>query len=130
MKTKFPWNNKMKQNAASSTPLFWFVLLLILLTLIRAFPALAFQNKGNENTEQLIVTMKEKLILSQDQASQIRSISKEDVESRSEIYGRYRSQNNIDRSAMRTETLYLRTRFEVRLAGVLSDRQMQMLKDY
>ena len=84
MKTKFPWNKKMKQNTVSSNPLFWFVLLLMLLTLIRAFPAFAFQEKTSKNPELPIATIQEHLILTDVQMRLIRPILKEQLESRSE----------------------------------------------
>ena len=74
MKTKFLWNKKLKQNTVSSNPLFWFVLLLMLLTLIRAFPVFAFQKKTHKNPHQMIATMQEQLILTDDQIRQIRPI--------------------------------------------------------
>ena len=94
MKTKFPWNRKVEQNTVSSNPLFWFVLLLMLLTLIRAFPAFAFQKKTDKNPKQLMATMQEQLILTNDQVGQIRPILKAKAESRSDILVRYRSQKN------------------------------------
>ena len=95
MKTKFPWNRKTEQNTVSSNPLFWFVLLLMLLTLIRAFPAFAYQKKTNKNPEQFTATMQEQLILTDNQVGQIRHILKAIAESRSDILVRYRSQKNI-----------------------------------
>ena len=90
MKTKFPWNRKMKQNTVSSNPLFWFVLLLMLLTLIRALPAFAFQEITNKNKERHIAPVQEQLILTDDQIEQIRPFIKEQAECRSEIFERYR----------------------------------------
>ena len=86
MKTKFPWNRKMKQSAVTSNPLLWFVLLLILLTLIRAMPAFAFHKKPKKNPEELLATMQEQLKLTDHQIEQIRPILEKQEENRSKIF--------------------------------------------
>jgi hypothetical protein len=77
----------------------------MLFTLIRAFPAFALQNKPDKAPEQFISVIQEKLTLTDDKVRQIRPILNGQAESRYLIFGRYRSHKNIDRSAMRTESL-------------------------
>lgn len=129
MKTKFPWNRKMKQSAVTSNPLLWFVLLLILLTLIRAMPAFAFHKKPKKNPELLLATMQEQLKLTDHQIEQIRPILEEQEENRSKIFEKYRSNRYQDRSTMRSEMQDLQAQTEYQMADVLSEDQMQTYKD-
>lgn len=118
MRTDFPRNRKTRQKNISSNPLFWFVLLLMLLTLIRAMPAMAFREKPKRDPEQMMATLQERLNLTDDQVEQIRPILYDQSENRRELFEKYRPQGRQGRSAMRSEMQDLRSKTDARLAEV------------
>ena len=109
----------------SSNSLLWFILLLIILTLIQAMPAMAFREKPCQDPEQIIATMQERLNLTDEQVEQIRPIVYEQSENRRELFEKYRSQGRQGRSAMREEMQEMRSETDARLAEILSDQQLQ-----
>ncbi len=131
----------------SSKPLIWFILLLLVLTLIQTLPALAFNDepqsdaeqvllvllalreKPQNNLEQILADMQQQLNLTDAQVEQVRPILRVQSQKRKELFDKYRSQGRQGRSAIHSEMQTLRAETEAQLVEILSNDQMQAYRN-
>ncbi len=102
----------------------------LLIIVMAASNAMAFGGKRGQNPEQIISALKERLTLTEEQESQVRSIIEKQVENRKAIFDKYRDQIRESRKPMKDEMKQNREDTEKQFEAILSEEQMNEYREY
>ncbi len=101
----------------------------LLVIVMAASNAMAF-GKKIQDPEQIISALKERLTLTEEQESQVRSVIEKQVENRKAIFDKYRDQIRESRKPMKDEMKQNREDTEKQFEAILSEEQMNEYREY
>lgn len=106
-------------------PLIWFITWLLLLSLLRAMPAMAYRGDRMMEPDQVIANLRDRLDLTEEQMDQIRPIIEDQIEKRRQIFEEIKTQGRQGRKALKNEMRAIRSYTDNQLEGILTEQQME-----